>query len=92
MGKLRVTPSAEGKAEGLHAIVNRDIKRCPHHSAVLVSLSNRFRQLSAHVSTTAADLVNFARLLEQVRHGRDAVVQLGLGDHPHSAEKQAGRL
>ena len=91
MGKLRVAPSAERKAEGLHAIVNRDIKRCPNNSAPLVSLSNMFRQLSAHVSTTAADIVNFARLLQQVRHGRDAVVQLGLGDHPHSAEKETGR-
>ena len=88
LGKLRVSPSAEGPVEGLHAIVNRDIKRCPCHGTALVSLSKRFRQLNDYIASATDNLMKFARLVQQIRHGRDACVQLGLQDHPHSAHKK----
>ena len=87
MAKLRASPSAERPAEGLHAIVSRDIKRCPNHTTALVSLSNRFRQLTPQVSS-AADLAGFARLLQAVPSGREAVKALGLQHHPYSVEKR----
>ena len=59
LAKLRLAPSAERRAEGLHAVVNRTVKRCPHHSDALVSQANRYPAVRSWVTESRSSLARF---------------------------------
>ena len=43
---------------------------------------NRFPDISKHVTAAPQNLLDFAHVLQNIRHGRDACCALGFSDHP----------
>ena len=84
LAKLRLAPSAERRAEGLHAVVNRTVKRCPNHSDALVSQANRYPAVRSWVTESRSNLARFSTTLKLVPDGRAACNALGFGSHPAS--------
>ena len=82
LGKLRLAPSAERRAEGLHTIVHKDIMRCPHHSPSLISFATRYQQIISHVTQSDLRFVRFAESMSKIPNGHVACNQLGLKNHP----------
>ena len=91
IARCRLAPSAERKGERPHAVVHKDMKRCPNHSCALVSLANTFPEISQFVTKDSLNLMSFAKTMQQVRHGRDACRKLGFADHPGSKAVSKGR-
>ena len=83
IARLRLAPSAERPGERLHAVIHKEVKRCPNHSCALVSLANRFPEISEFFKADPQNLMDFAKTMQQIRNGRAACCSLGLSDHPH---------
>ena len=83
IARLRLAPSAERPGERLHAVIHKEVKRCPNHSCALVSLANRFPEISEFIKADPQNLINFAKTMQQIRTGRAACCSLGFSDHPH---------
>ena len=90
MTELRLTPSAERTAEGVHSNVHRECKRCPNHSHALMSLSFRAKEFATHISKSQINTRIFAHILHRIPNGRAACENLGLDKHPMSAMKAQG--
>ena len=82
LAKLQLARSAERVAEGLHAVVHKEVKRCPNHSTALVSLSNRFPQIRTYCAENPSNLNNFALTLSNCVNSRIVCNILGFRNHP----------
>ena len=91
LARLRLAPSAERRAEGLHAVVNRTVKRCPHHGDALVSLANRYPAMRSWIAESRLNLELFAATLKLLPDGRAACNALGFGSHPASVAAKQDR-
>lgn len=91
LARLRLAPSAERRAEGLHANVKKATIKSPNHSDALVSLSNRYPALRSWVTEGRSNVERFATVLRQVPNGRAASKALGFGNHPASVDAKLGR-
>ena len=80
--KLRFAPHNSRYVEAEHTKIQIGLRKARHHSDAYVSLLRRQPALMEELKRNPELIEELAAFVGKVRHGRDAVVALGLAQHP----------